>query len=132
MVMPKWSKFFLKKIAVQALVANKFIKVDAKNNAEMTALMLASSGGHTEAVKVLLSKGADTKLRNKLDSTPLMFAVLNKHAATVEVLLEAKANPNATRSDGRTPMYIAKEKNYSEIVDLLKKAGALDVKIPGQ
>ncbi len=50
--------------AVKVLMT-KGTKMNAKSNAGNTALMLASEAGHTEAMKVLMEKGADFRIQSK-------------------------------------------------------------------
>ena len=52
----------------------------------ITALMVASSSGHVEVVKVLLERGADRDAKTKEGTTALMGASLKGHADVMKVL----------------------------------------------
>ena len=53
-----------------------------------TALHYACSGGHTEAVQLLLDKRADVALKNTFNQSPLDLAVDNLHNETAIVMLK--------------------------------------------
>jgi ankyrin repeat protein len=70
----------------------------------LTALMLASRGGHSSVVRILLAAGAKVEATAAVrvgvsganeGLTALMGAAASGDTATVELLLERKANPNA-------------------------------------
>ena len=75
------------------------MKVFVENGADLnhqsswgnTALILASMWGHTEVVRFLLSKGADTSLKNKDGNTALKEA---KNPEIRRLLTDAKRGRN--------------------------------------
>ncbi len=74
----------------------------------VTALMLASRGGYTDAVKTLVAAGADVNQVSAGDKTsPLLIAAINGHFDLAQWLLEQGANPNAAAENGVTPLYAA-------------------------
>lgn len=97
-----------------------------------TALHVVSCGTHwwrTEAVKYLLSKGADPELRNEKGQTALHIAVSNDHLygtyrqrQTTRLLLEHGADPNVMDNNGLT--CLNKAIHDVELVALLIKHGA--------
>jgi len=88
---------------------------------EESALMWASAEGHTDAVKALLSAGADPNLKGHVSLltdrknadhpsggfTALMFAARNGHREVVKTLMQGKADPKLTNADGLTATMIA-------------------------
>ena len=62
--------------------------MNAKNNDGWTALIRASSNGHTETVAMLLEKGADVNAKNMIGRTALISASENGHTKIVAMLLE--------------------------------------------
>lgn len=80
-------------------------KVDATDNADVTALFVAALFGQTEAVKLLLDKGADIKrAKGAEDSTALHAAAFLCHADTVSLLIEKGADINARNERFETPL----------------------------
>jgi len=89
---------------------------DFKGN---TALMMASSMGHKDIVKLLLDNGADVNAYNNYGDTALINASENGHIEIVEMLLEKGAVVNAKNNDGETARMMAREKGHTEVVDML-------------
>lgn len=58
--------------------------VDDRN---MTALFHAAAGGHLDCVKVLLTYGADAKIRSESGATPLMIATERGHVEIIKALV---------------------------------------------
>jgi ankyrin repeat protein len=87
-----------------------------------TPLMLAAQNGHTQSVKLLISRGA--YINAKLwGTTALMDAAEAGHIEVVRVLLSSGADVNAKSRDGKTALLRAVSKGQSEIVQLLQRAG---------
>ena len=105
-----------------------------------TALIQASEYGHTEIVRILLEKGADTRtegankhtalsvtINTQTDTrraTALYVACQHAHYDITSILLQANADPNIQTENGWTPLTIASRKNYTNIVQLLIEHGA--------
>jgi hypothetical protein len=92
-----------------------------------TALMIASSKGHTEIVEVLLDNGADVNAYNNYGDTALINASENGHIKIVEMLLDNGAVVNAKNNDDETARMMARENGHEEVVDMLLENEA-DVK----
>ena len=86
--------------------------------------MRASSKGHVEVVKALLSAGSYVNLQAKYRMTPLMVASFFGKVEVVKLLLSAKAKVNLQNKDGKTALCYAKK---PEIKQLLKDAGGLRI-----
>src|SRR5260370_17246491 len=61
--------------------------LNAQDNAGWTALHHAASRGHSQAVLLLLTAGAQVDLPNHFGWTPLMISVENTHLITLPPLL---------------------------------------------
>jgi ankyrin repeat protein len=87
----------------------------------MTALALASMGGHQNVVELLLDSGANIEGNNASSSlriTPLYKAVTYNQSKTVELLIDRGASINLSRA-----LYQATYQNNLEIVRLLISKG---------
>ena len=89
-----------------------------------TALWVASTGGHLEIVKLLLSKGATVDLATGSNSTPLRGASFHGHLTVMEELLSHKANINTPNSVGQSPLLIAVLRDQEKAVRFLISRGA--------
>lgn len=78
----KWQEFVAIKECLDLLQGSN---VNAKDDNNVTPLMLAASFGATDSVQLLIEKGADPTIKNIDGRTALFNAV--KHANTMEVLL---------------------------------------------
>lgn len=85
----------------------------------MTALMKASGIGNLDAVKSLLTYGANVNAQQWQGYTALILATMFGHKDTVKLLLEHGADINQ-KYNGRTAMDWAIKKKYNKIVDILK------------
>jgi uncharacterized protein len=109
-----------------------------------TPLLRAAKAGDSEAVKVLLAKGADPKLSTKFGIQPLMAAAglgtkeedttgrkkTDEQAiASMKLCLEAGADVNAVDNQGDTALHGAAQKGSDPVVQFLVEHGAkLDIK----
>ncbi|TWT73941.1 ankyrin repeat domain-containing protein [Allorhodopirellula solitaria] len=96
--------------------------VNAIDEGQRTALMLAGFNGHSGTVKVLLDHGAELGLRDTMGRTALMFAATGDNAEAVKTLLDAGAEVNATDTgEGFTAlMHAAAEGQLAVVKELLK------------
>ena len=133
------SEDFLNAIAGGKLeLVSLFIRSGANVNMKdsesgFTALMLASSAGHADIVKLLLENRADVDARYEMTetdsfsmiimnrSTALMSACLRGHLDVVKILVDHHANINAQDILGHTALDLAKT---PEIKEYLRSKGA--------
>jgi cytohesin len=72
----------------------------------MTALHFAAREGHTDAVRALVTGGADVNLVSGGEKTsPINEAIINGHLDIAKYLLDHGANPTLANVDGLTPLY---------------------------
>ena len=90
-----------------------------------TALHSAAMEGHVEAVRLLITAGANIEAGTRLGHyTPLHLASRNGHAVVVEALLEAGSDVHARSSNGGvTALHLAAEYGDPETIRVLVKHG---------
>jgi len=62
-----------------------------------TPLMFAAEEGDIEVVKLLVKKGADTKLKDSLDKTAVQKAIKNRHKEVVKFLSQITDDPQTEK-----------------------------------
>jgi ankyrin repeat protein/cytochrome c551/c552 len=97
--------------------------VNAKDARDTTLLMYAAGYGSVDAVRLLLSSGADVNARNQMGNTALLYGAGNLEK--VRLLVDNKADVNAKTKNGRTAlMAAATSPGNSATVKLLLDKGA--------
>jgi ankyrin repeat protein len=89
---------------VRRLLAADPVLVNATTPIGRTPLHLAAAAGHAEAVKALLSLGANPAIRGARGATPLHEAAGKGHLAVVQALLDGGADPQSPDARGCTPL----------------------------
>ena len=87
----------------------------------LAPIEIMSRMGHNNALKALLSRGANPNYNN---GQPLIFAALANQSESIKLLLKYGANANAKDSDKCTPLHYSAAKGNMEIVTLLLSYGA--------
>lgn len=95
--------------------------VEWRNSKDESPLMMAAIKGHTELVKLLISKDADV---NKTGWTPLHYAASSAKKSIIEILLNHSAYIDAESPNGSTPLMMAAMYGNAECVRLLLEGGA--------
>jgi ankyrin repeat protein len=97
--------------------------INTKDRQGETPLMMAAAFGSPEAVRLLLTHGADARAASSSGVTALHWAAASP--AKVRLLLEAAVDVNALSQIGRTPLIVASSASGSaEAVRLLLAKGA--------
>lgn len=94
-------------------------------SASQSTVPQAARAGDLDAVRALLTHGADVNETEGDGVTALHWAARRGDAEMVRVLLVAGANPRAATRAGRyTPLHLAAERGSGEVVQALVAAGA--------
>jgi hypothetical protein len=88
--------------------------------------MFAATSGNADAVRFLIEKGADVKVRSKRNETALGFAATSGVQASVELLLAKDAEVNIRNFRGYSPLMFAASSDTmpAKIIRLLLDKGA--------
>ncbi|OJU89565.1 MAG: hypothetical protein BGO13_05195 [Burkholderiales bacterium 66-5] len=106
------------------LLANRKLKVEARNAKDESALMMAALRGNLEAARILIARDADV---NKTGWTPLHYAAsgsADTAQAMVRLLLEHSAYIDAGSPNGTTPLMMAAQYGEIDVARLLLQEGA--------
>jgi hypothetical protein len=87
-----------------------------------TVLHMASSGGNTQLVELLIQAGANIDEQNIFGKTALHYAASKGHEAIVRILLLYQANTQL-RFEGKTPSELAKENDFMTCAQLIHEKG---------
>ena len=88
------------------------------------ALITASAGGHTAAIKLLLEAGADPNVIDveEEEETPLTYSAFLGNDEAIRLLLTFGADPHKTNRAQESPLEIARQQGHSEALALLQAA----------
>lgn len=96
-------------------------RVETRNRADESALMMAALKGQAELARRLIARGADV---NKTGWTPLHYAATGGHPSLIAMLLDAHAYIDAESPNGTTPLMMAAQYGTVAAVRQLLEAGA--------
>jgi len=107
-----------------ALAALALIISSAIAWAENPLLIETAKHQDAEAVRLLLSDGADPNARQPDGATALHWAVYQEDPNMLAALVQAGANVNVTNRLGASPLYLAAKSGNAELIKNLLRAGA--------
>ena len=97
------------------------VNVNAKQNQQITALMLAAKSGHLDIVNLLISNGADLNVIDSQRWTALCFAVDANHGHVARSLLEAGSDPDIMTQEGIVAADLVNTAHNSMLRDIILK-----------
>jgi tetratricopeptide (TPR) repeat protein len=105
---------------IRALVVNKKVSINARNENGSTALLIATTRNRAPVVKYLLSLGANPNLADRSGWTPLLSAADENNAEIVRMLLRRGARTDAKLRTGEDAAAIALSNGNAELAKLLR------------
>ncbi|CAF3495384.1 unnamed protein product [Fusarium graminearum] len=121
---PLHTSTMLGNVEVTRLLCDRRVDIEAKDEHDRTALILAALSSKHETLKLLLEKGADIEAKDKYDRTALILTALSSRHKTLKLLLEKGADIEAKDEAGRTALILAVEFSSHETLELLLEKGA--------
>ena len=103
-------------------IASELVNKD--DNDGNTPLLWASTDGHLQMAKLLITNGAEVDKASNHGETPLMLASLNGHLEVVNLLIEHQADVHLRNNGGKTALDIARRRGKTAIEKVLLSAGA--------
>lgn len=94
----------------------------AANGLELTALHLATAGGHRALVELLVRRGADIDARDIELATPLLWAT-NQQPEIAVRLVQLGADPDIPPKDGDAPRVLAGKRGMTALLEAIAAAG---------
>ena len=113
------------------VLADCVTHIDALNNEQQSALMIACGKENIDAVQVLLSARADPHLVDKAKNNCLHIAVNKGNLQIVHAILSGHIDVNAQNNQQYTALFVACAKNNTRIAKYLIQKGA-DVNITNE
>lgn len=111
---------------LEALLSGNRALTETISTDGWTPLHLAAFFGKTEAVRLLLNKGAEVKRRstNPMNNLALHAAAAGRHTGVVKLLLEFGTPANAQQHGGWTALHAAAQHGDVEMAEILVQNGA--------
>ena len=109
---------------IQILLDSGFDINDHDERGGDSALVLASTQGHTKVVQMLLDRGADVNAQNFLNDSALQAASRWGYKEVVGALLDGGADINAQSGRFGSPLQEASREGHKEVVEILLDRGA--------
>jgi ankyrin repeat protein len=98
--------------------------VNARDNYNFTALLLAANTGNIEIITILLAHGAEVNAKAYNGQSALMSAAGIGHTEIVKLLLAKGAEVNTRGHNGRTALMMTAQGGHAETVTVLLANGA--------
>lgn len=99
---------------------DRLLLVDSSESDGLTALHLATIGGHNAICDALLGGRADIDARSSQQDTPLMWAAHLGHSSVCQLLLHKGADASLRNAAGQTAAMQAQHKGFRKIKDILE------------
>ncbi|KAK3249493.1 hypothetical protein CYMTET_41079 [Cymbomonas tetramitiformis] len=100
------------------------IELEDKDSDGMSAIHVAASNGHSDAILFLWQVGVFAGSKDRICRAPLHFAALKDQVVIVDLLIALGEDIHTEDSIGRTAMHVAAEHGQLEALESLAAAGA--------
>lgn len=107
-------------IQMLALLLDKGLDVNTRNQSGTSPLLLAANQGHDKTTKFLLDKGADVNTADANGVTSLLAAASGGHFTVVKILVENGASMELQDNQGTTALEAASAKGHNRIFEYLQ------------
>lgn len=98
-------------------------KIDARDPAGSTALLVATHGNKVAAARALIEAGADVNAKDNIHDSPYLYAGARGHLEILKLTLAYGADLKSTNRYGGTALIPASERGHVETVRTLIKVG---------
>ncbi|XP_049777628.1 serine/threonine-protein phosphatase 6 regulatory ankyrin repeat subunit C-like [Schistocerca cancellata] len=112
---------------IRYLLKEAHVPIEARNKRGHTALLTAASCGSLDALRYLISVGADILVRTALDETALHLSARTESVETFKFLQESGIPVDAMDIRGRTVLHHAAQYGYPNMVECILQGGWLPV-----
>ena len=109
-------------VAVQKLL-DSGAKVDARDGAGRTALLVATHANHVEVARLLIAAGADVNAKDSIEDSPYLYAGAEGRNDILKLTLAAGADLKSTNRYGGTALIPAAHHGHVETVRILLATG---------
>lgn len=109
---------------VYSLIKNEGVDIDTPAQNGMTVLLIAALYGEEQAVRTLLSMGANPNKQDLMNTTPLIQVVVIQNEVMVKLLIQSGADVNQLTEDDTTALTQACFLPNNSIIQMLLDAGA--------
>ena len=97
--------------------------IDARDEAERTALLIATHGNRIELARALIEAGADVNAKDRINDSPYLYAGARGHLEILKMTLGHGADLKSTNRYGGTALIPAAERGHVDTVRTLIEAG---------
>ncbi|KAL3866656.1 hypothetical protein ACJMK2_043939 [Sinanodonta woodiana] len=100
------------------------IDLQLANKHGETAIHMAASGGHTEVIRFLQSKGVDISIKDKHGDSAVYWAARQGHVDVMKYLYEEGISMDTQNKSGEAAIHVAARYGHASVIDFLCFCGS--------